>query len=449
MLVTFDEAQVKRLEAFQISVNDLKVLNQHAAKIKQAVANLLPRLHGTFAAWPEIQQSLKNPDVHAIRMAHWSRVAAGELGAGFLQSAQALAKAFYDHQVPGYAVAICHSTVADALIRELGLDKPASRRLLGGRGGDINGALRATLNKIAWLDLEVLLETYAEAERDSKTAAMQAVATAFERQVNSVVTGITQAARGLDGAVTSLGEVSNRSMDRSASAASAAEQASANVQAVAGATEELSGSVSEISKQVTQSTQIAGRAVADARRADTVVQALADQARRIGEVVELINQIAGQTNLLALNATIEAARAGEAGKGFAVVASEVKNLAGQTAKATEEISAQIGEIQRATNDSVGAIRGIAETISEMNRITASIATAVEEQDATTREITRNINEVAVGTRDVSGAMAGVKADAQETVSVSDQLRQAATALGVQAGGLNSAVDDFLKQVRAA
>src|SRR5262249_15463735 len=159
---------------------------------------------------------------------------------------------------------------------------------------------------------------------------------------------------------------------------------STNVQTVASAAEELNASIGEIGRQVTQSAQIAGKAVSEAERTQATVRSLADGAQKIGDVVKLINDIAGQTNLLALNATIEAARAGEAGKGFAVVASEVKSLATQTAKATEEIAAQIGAIQNATGDAVGAIDGIGKTIAELSHIATAIASAVEEQGAATR-----------------------------------------------------------------
>jgi methyl-accepting chemotaxis protein len=176
---------------------------------------------------------------------------------------------------------------------------------------------------------------------------------------------------------------------------------------------------------------------------------LAEAAQRIGEVVKLISDIAGQTNLLALNATIEAARAGEAGKGFAVVASEVKSLATQTARATEEIGQQIGEIQKATGEAVEAIRGIAKTIGEINQITSGIASAVEEQDATTKDIARNVQQAAAGNEQVSQAMGGLKDDATSTMSVAGQLTTAAKSLGEQAGALRHAVEGFLKDVREA
>ena len=170
---------------------------------------------------------------------------------------------------------------------------------------------------------------------------------------------------------------------------------------VASAAEELSSSVVEISRQVQQSARMAGDAVSQARDTSFRVNELSKAASRIGDVVDLINTIAGQTNLLALNATIEAARAGEAGRGFAVVASEVKALAEQTAKATGEISQQIGGIQSATQDSVTAITEISDSIEKLSEISSAIAAAVEEQGAATQEIARNVQQAAQGTTKVA------------------------------------------------
>ncbi len=189
--------------------------------------------------------------------------------------------------------------------------------------------------------------------------------------------------------------------------ASAAEETSVNVQTVSSGTEQLSSSIAEIGRQVVTSAEIARKAVDEAGATDATMQGLADNAARISVVVDLIQTIASQTNLLALNATIEAARAGEAGRGFAVVASEVKNLASQTAKATDEIRAQIASMQAVTTSAVGAIRSIGNTIGEINEVTTAIAAAVEQQGAATREIARNIQHAAGGTSEVSSNIVGV------------------------------------------
>ncbi|HYD32419.1 MAG TPA: methyl-accepting chemotaxis protein [Azospirillaceae bacterium] len=194
---------------------------------------------------------------------------------------------------------------------------------------------------------------------------------------------------------------------------------------------------------------IARTASERAQVTNVTIQSLADQARNIGEVVELINGIASQTNLLALNATIEAARAGEAGKGFAVVASEVKNLANQTAKATEDISSQIAAMQQATGQAVDAIMEITHTIGEINEISTTIAAAVEEQDAATKEIARNVQQASSGTQEISTNIVGVQQVASGTGKAASQVLEAARELSHQSENLSHEVDRFIHQVRAS
>jgi len=231
--------------------------------------------------------------------------------------------------------------------------------------------------------------------------------------------------------------------------AAAAEQASSNVQTVAAATEELTSSIAEIGRQVGKSTAIAGDAVKQAHLTNVTVQGLSEAARKIGDVVRLISDIASQTNLLALNATIEAARAGEAGKGFAVVASEVKSLASQTAKATEEIARQIGDMQGATSEAVQAIEDIGNTINSMNEIATAIASAVEEQGAATAEIARNVQEAAQGTSKMSSNIFGVNQAADKTGMAANEVLVSAEQLSSHAAILRGNVDTFLDQIRAA
>jgi methyl-accepting chemotaxis protein len=221
------------------------------------------------------------------------------------------------------------------------------------------------------------------------------------------------------------------------------------MQTVASAAEELTASIGEISRQVTQSSKITGKAVDDARRTDAIVRVLAEGPQKIGQVVDLIASIAGQTNLLALNATIEAARAGDAGKGFAVVATEVKSLATQTAKATQDIGSQIGQIQAATAEAVQAIKGITTTIEEVNAIATAIAAAVEEQGSATAEIARNVQQTAASTHDVTTNIAGVSQAADETGIAAGHVLEAASGLSQQAEQLTAKVNSFVAGVRAA
>ena len=272
---------------------------------------------------------------------------------------------------------------------------------------------------------------------------------AFESQIGEALTALMDAAGQMRSTSDEMSAISQRTNTQVKTAAEASEEASSNVQTVATASEELSASISDISRQVTHAAGIAGRAVDETKQTDGTVRGLAESAERIGQVVKLIKDIAGQTNLLALNATIEAARAGEAGKGFAVVASEVKSLANQTAKATEEITAQIAAVQKVTKEAMDAIKGIGSTIGEVSVVATSIASAVEQQGAATQEITRNTQGAARRTKDASDSIAGVTAGANATGAAAHNVNAAAEALGVRTEQLRGQVDHFLAKIRAA
>jgi methyl-accepting chemotaxis protein len=294
----------------------------------------------------------------------------------------------------------------------------------------------------------------AKAQQDADAAEqrkreMVKLADTFEAAVGRIVENVSTASSQLEASATTLSATADRSQQLATIVASASEEASTNVQSVASAAEELSSSVTEISRQVQESAQMASGAVGQARSTTERVSELSKAATRIGDVVELINTIAGQTNLLALNATIEAARAGEAGRGFAVVASEVKALAEQTAKATGEIGQQISGIQAATQESVGAIKDISDTIERLSEISSTIAAAMEEQGAATQEISRNVQQAAQGTQRVSANVTDVQRGATETGSASSQVLSAAKSLSSDSGRLKVEVSKFLTSVRVA
>jgi methyl-accepting chemotaxis protein len=291
-----------------------------------------------------------------------------------------------------------------------------------------------------------------EAERQAKERRAQHIeelTRGFDGKVTGLVGGLASAATEMERTATSMSAAAEEASRQAVTVASASEQAAVGIRTVAGASEELTASIDEIGRRVTRSADIASNAASGARETDAAVQALAARAKKIGEVVDLIHGIAGQTNLLALNATIEAARAGEAGKGFAIVAAEVKSLATQTAKATEEIESQVGEIQQATLHAVSRIQGIGGTVEEMNQISAAIAGAVEEQHAATQEISRNIQEAARGTQEISSNITHVKQVAVDAGAAAHQVLGAAGQLAHDSEALAAEVREFLTAVRAA
>ncbi len=290
--------------------------------------------------------------------------------------------------------------------------------------------------------------TQERAEQDRR-ASMVRMADQFESAMAGVVGTVASSAEQLRVSAQSLAAATANTQNRAASAASASLQTSDNVRMVASAAEEMNTAVAAISEHIAQSSRITETAARQAARTDQTVGSLAQAAGRIGEIVGLIQSIAGQTNLLALNATIEAARAGDAGKGFAVVASEVKQLANQTAKATEDIAAQITAIQGATTDAVGAIQGITATIDEVHELGAVIAAAVDQQGAATSGIAHSVEEAATGSQQVAEDVGKVTDAAMTSGAVAAQVLGAAGALTDQARHLKQEMERFLGAIRAA
>ncbi len=287
-----------------------------------------------------------------------------------------------------------------------------------------------------------------QAEADRKAGLLQ-VADGFEQAVGRIIRTVSSASSDIEAAAGSLTKTAETTQQLSATVAVVSEQSSSNVRTAAAASEEMASSVAEIGRQVQQSRQIAQAAVAQAEQTNVRISELSQSASRIGEVIKMITAVAEQTNLLALNATIEAARAGDAGRGFAVVASEVKALSAQTAKATEEIAAQVTQMQSATEHSVSAIRDIGATIGQISEISTAIAAAVDQQGASTQEIARNVQQAAQGATQVTGGIADVNRGAADTGAAAGQVHGLAVSLLAESNHLSTEVESFLQSIRVA
>jgi methyl-accepting chemotaxis protein len=340
----------------------------------------------------------------------------------------------------------------------------AMRELAGGNFDVVLPGLgrRDELGEMAAAVEEFKLQAIAKAERDAAAQDAQNRASSaarrtelirfaddFEAAVGAIVSNVSSSAVQLESAAGTLTRTAETTQNLSSRVAGASEEASSNMQSVATATEELSASVDEIGRRVRESNKIAEAAVLQAQQTDGRIGKLSRAAQQIGDVVKLITAIAEQTNLLALNATIESARAGEAGRGFAVVASEVKSLAGQTAKATDEISSHISGMQDATQESVAAIKEIGGTIAEISNIASSIASAVEQQSSATQEIARSVQIVAQGTQEAVANIMQVNRGATETGSASEEVLNSAKSLSTESTRLRQELDRFMANIRAA
>lgn len=315
--------------------------------------------------------------------------------------------------------------------------------------GDIARAVQVLKEKSMAGERLAEVQQHEHQERGARQLRREQLTADFGASVEGMLNDVNRFAEELSDRAAGMITTAAVTDDWSQAAVEAAQHASGNMQAITEETEKLTASITDIGRQVAQSAGIAQEAVSQATRADSQVQGLVSSAQAIGQVVELISAIAAQTNLLALNATIEAARAGAAGKGFAIVASEVKNLATQTAKATDEITVQVQAIQQATGETAAVIRNIGDTIRRMSDIGARVATAVEAQSSATGAIAHNVQQAAAGTQDVSSNIEAVLGAARGTGDAAQTMSNTVVALTDGFRRLNERIADFLRTIASA
>ncbi|CAO3413050.1 methyl-accepting chemotaxis protein [Azospirillum doebereinerae] len=331
---------------------------------------------------------------------------------------------------------------------KLDLDIPAAER------GDEIGQMARTVqvfkeNAIRVQELSHEQDAMRTRNEQERRAAMASLANDLEASVKGMMGELVRSAGSVRDEASSMLENARQTSHHSDSVAHSVQEATSEVESVAAGAEQLRASIDEITRSITQSAQLARGAVDEAGRTDGIVQGLSEASRKIEEVVGLIQSIAGQTNLLALNATIEAARAGEAGKGFAVVAQEVKNLANQTAKATEEIGTEIAAVQGATHAAVNAIRAIVGTIRQVDESLGTVAAAVEEQDAATRDISERSQRAATDTMAVMQEMRLVQQAAETTGHSAGAVQNTTEELSRSFNRLDHEIEAFITRITAA
>lgn len=426
------------------------LLNQFGPTLEQEMPRILDAFYANLRAWPQLAGMFDGPDRMAsaarAQTAHWQTLFSGRFDAEYVASVRRIgvmhSRIGLDPRwyIGGY------SFITQQLFE---LAARSSSRAFLPRSSAKAADLCAAINVAVMIDIDLAISCYIEENRANYDAKLIHLAEDFQRQVAGLVDQLSVASNELEANARSMGETTGQSSERAMAIASAAEQASAGVHTVASAAEELAASIQMIASQVQESNDTARRAVMGAKETDRVVRALDDAAERIGTLIGTIGHVAAKTNMLALNASIEAARAGNAGKAFEVVASEVKNLADQTARMTDEVEAQVREIQEATRAVVAGLTAIAGTIDQVAEISDVIAGAVNQQNNATAEISRNIQQTASAAHEVSVNVVRISQASESTSAAANQVFTSASSLSDQAVQLSAQVDRFIGQVQAA
>lgn len=416
-----------------------------------ALPAILEEFYRTIAKFPDVQRMFPRPEIiahaKAAQLAHWDMILSGKFDEDYVRSVTRIGETHHRLGLEPRWYIGGYKRIVSGLIRaiETGITARFASRALFEKKATIMDAIVGA----AMLDMDFAISVYLDAGKREKRDALNQLAGQFEQTIAHIVQRVGATSQSLNTAANTLKSTADETRMLSTSVAAASEEASASVQSVAAGAEEMGTSVSEISRQVQESLKVANDAVRQAESANSRITSLSEAAGRIGDVIKIINAIAEQTNLLALNATIEAARAGEAGKGFAVVAQEVKALASQTAKATEEIGTQIGEMQTSTGETVAAITEIGNTIGSISKIATAIFEAVDQQNAATTEVARNIQMAATGSSEVAASIVRVNKGAEETGLAAAEVHTSAGSLTSENQQLRAGVDQFLATLRSA
>ncbi|MDX2094689.1 MAG: globin-coupled sensor protein [Alphaproteobacteria bacterium] len=424
-----------------------KDLREAKPFIDAAVPAILAGFYDYISEFPPVARMFSGREMMSraasMQEKHWALITAAEFDDKYYASVRKIGEVHNRIQLEPRWYIGGYNFIACAIFEAV------SVHLKGRFAAEKRNRWLTALNRAVMLDMDIAISVYLDAGRCQKKQLLDMLAQNFESSVSGVITSVSSSASEMQHSAEALTRIAKESKEKSMIVGAAAAETSQTSSGVAAASEELSSAIREISSQIQKSSLVTKDASDMALSVTSSMQSLLEQTKGIGQVTEFINNVAGQINLLALNATIESARAGEAGRGFAVVASEVKNLAGQTTKASEDIGQQVQRIQTASTQTEEQIKKIVEIISQIDGNISSIAAAVEEQSAATNEIAKNVTGTSEASNEVSRNIAIVEQGAEQTDASSHEVLESAAKLTSQTTLLRKNVDEFLATIRAS